>query len=118
MDELIKLYTEAIAKWGGQAQLNMLYEEIGELLVELGSLLVKINKYNRNKAELEDILEEVVDTEIMLEQLTLILALTSEESDVDTMLDIKDKIRIKKIARLKSRLDAIEQHRNDAGTPE
>ena len=104
MEDLIRLYTRALSEWGGQAQIGMVHEEIGELLIELGQLIVSINQYNRGRKELDDILEEIVDVEIMMEQLTLILAMTDSSGNIDSWLQKKDELRDKKLKRLVDRV--------------
>jgi len=65
-----QIYEAAIDKFGDSAQLNMFYEEFGELLQA-------INKFNRtnNDGLLMAVHEEIVDCFIMLEQLALIFNL-------------------------------------------
>lgn len=57
-----QIFTDAVEKWGKDAQIGMVHEEIGELLQA-------INKVKRGKAGLVDIATEIADVEIMVEQL-------------------------------------------------
>jgi NTP pyrophosphatase (non-canonical NTP hydrolase) len=65
------LYRAAVTKWGKAAQLAMLHEEIGELLVCVGHL-------GRGRATADDLAGEIADVRIMLEQLVIIAGLTEE----------------------------------------
>lgn len=78
----------AISKWGEDAQMKMVLEEMSELQKE-------ICKRWRGKDNLDAIIEEVADVEIMLDQLKL-------------MLDIPyhvEQRRVEKLARLQKRLE-------------
>jgi len=57
-----EIFIEAVRRWGKDAQIGMVHEEIGELLQA-------INKYKRGKVGLIEIAEEIADVEIMVEQL-------------------------------------------------
>ena len=62
----MSLLQRAIAKWGKDAQMKMVLEEMSELQKE-------ICKMWRGKDNRDAIAEEVADVEIMLEQLKLML---------------------------------------------
>lgn len=64
----------AIAKYGMDAQLGMVSEECGELIVA-------VNKYLRSKSPeaKERLVEEVADVEIMLDQMRIIF----DESEIN-----------------------------------
>lgn len=66
MDEQ-KLYIEAIERWGEDAQIGMLIEEMGEVLTAL-------NKRGRtgNGCSTDDLVSEFVDLQIMLDQMKII----------------------------------------------
>jgi hypothetical protein len=113
---LIQLYTQVINLWGGEAQVRMVHEEIGELLEAIGRLMKFINQYNRGRVELTNILEEVVDVEIMLEQLTLILGLTGD--NFNELLELKDRIRDEKLVRLRERVKASISDLAESSTPQ
>ena len=65
-EERIKLYEAAISKWGVEAQKNMAFEELGELITALA-------RDRRGRATPEEILTELADVTIMCEQLATIL---------------------------------------------
>jgi NTP pyrophosphatase (non-canonical NTP hydrolase) len=62
-----EIYELAVKKYGHDAQIGQLHEEIGELMQA-------INKYNRNPSLIthSNVSEEIADVEIMLEQLKVI----------------------------------------------
>lgn len=83
-----EIFAHAIAKWGAQAQVMMVYEEMAELQKELC-------KNWRGKDNIEQIADEVADVEIMLDQLKMIY-------------EIENKVREHrafKVARLRQRLE-------------
>jgi NTP pyrophosphatase (non-canonical NTP hydrolase) len=84
------LYRQALTQWGAGAQLAMVHEEIGELLVCVGHV-------GRGRATASDLAGEIADVRIMLEQLALIAEIP--EADIDA------KMRAK-LDRLASRLGA------------
>ena len=59
------IYTQAIAKWGAQAQTLMVMEEMAELQKELC-------KHARGRENTEHIAEEIADVLIMLEQMMVL----------------------------------------------
>jgi len=69
-----ELYQKALDLWGKDLQLNMVFEELGELITELSRMI-----RGRNKSS--DLAEEIADVEIMLDQLKFIYNL--EESVFD-----------------------------------
>ena len=72
--EKIRIYKEALDKWGEDAQLNMVVEELGELIVAIQhARRLKWEKV----ASIEDVTDEVADVEIMLEQLKYMLKIDS-----------------------------------------
>ena len=56
------IFKRAIDKWGIRAQMDVAVEEMGELIVDIMHM-------RRNKANLEKLMEEVVDVSIMMKQL-------------------------------------------------
>ncbi len=58
-----ELLVKAVAKWGKHAQLLMVLEEMSELQKEI------LKNINRNKDNVDAIIDETADVEIMLEQL-------------------------------------------------
>ena len=87
----MSLLQRAIAKYGKDAQMKMVLEEMAELQKE-------ICKMWRGKDNRDDIADEIADLEIMLDQLKL-------------MLEIEDEVgqhRTDKLARLQRRLEGKE----------
>ena len=71
----------AIGKWGSRLQLIVAVEEMSELTKE-------ICKFNRGKADISAIAEEIADVSIMLEQLKIIFGCGDE---VEEYIDYKIK---------------------------
>lgn len=65
-EEDCALLHKAVQKWGKEAQLLMVLEEMSELQKEI------LKNINRNKDNIQEIIEETADVEIMLEQLKYI----------------------------------------------
>jgi len=66
-----ELYQKALEFWGKDLQLNMVFEELGELITKLSRVI-------RNRIPPTDLAEEIADVEIMLEQLTYIYKLEEQ----------------------------------------
>lgn len=81
-----KIYSQAIAKWGINAQLWMVVEECGELMDAIA-------KYKRGRVNSLSVIEELADVSIMVEQISLYI-------DRAQFLRIKDA----KLQRLSDRL--------------
>ena len=81
-----KLYKQAVEKWGEDAQLNQMEEEMAELIVA-------INKFKRardfvaqrKEGVMENLYEELADVKLCLEQMEYIFG----EQKIDDMLDKK-----------------------------
>ena len=56
----IELYQKALSKWGEEPQLNMVYEEVGELLTAL-------SRFKRGRYRNNDVITERADVSIMVE---------------------------------------------------
>ncbi len=84
-----EILQEAIDRYGMDAQLKMVLEEMSELQKE-------ICKFWRGKDNLEQIADEVADVEIMLEQVRIIFQIE----------DVVDEHISQKISRLRDRLSA------------
>ncbi|CAM2952075.1 hypothetical protein HAHI6034_05625 [Hathewaya histolytica] len=87
MDKNKEIYTKAIERYGLNAQIDMVFEEMSELQKELC-------KFKRGKKTVDNIAEEIADVTIMLEQMQLAF-------------DIKDKVQFQKdlkVKRLENRL--------------
>lgn len=83
-----EVYCCAIEKYGEDAQLWMVIEEMSELAKE-------ICKFQRGKRSLADIADEIADVQIMLEQATMIFGvddLVREHRDAKVM-RLKERVR-------------------------
>lgn len=65
-----QLWREAIAKWGEQAQLLVMVEELNELAA--ATLRIALRKNNGRK---DDLIDELADVSIMLEQVIFMYGL-------------------------------------------
>ena len=84
------VYERAIAVWGETAQLDMILEEIGELVVA-------IQQRKRGRITNDGVCEEIADVGIMLEQAAIMFGETSVEA-----------YRRDKLARLEAKVSAAE----------
>lgn len=75
-----ELFKQAIAKYGKEAQLKTVIEEMAELTQA-------ICKSFRGKNNLDNLIEEIADVEIMLAQLKIIYEI--DESKVETWKGLK-----------------------------
>ena len=87
--EIIDTYKQAIALYGEKAQKLMAIEEMSELTKE-------ICKDFRGLLDREHLIEEMADVLIMLDQMLILYKISGEEVDL---------MRIKKVERLKERLE-------------
>jgi len=71
-----QLYKKAIEKWGKEAQILMLFEE----MAELQKAVCKLNR-TVNGGDLNIVIDEIADVEIMIEQLRELLHI--QESLID-----------------------------------
>lgn len=85
-----QIYKQAIEKWGTDAQILMVFEEMSELQKELC-------KNWRGKNNAEQIAEEVADVEIVLAQLKMIYGISG------TVRQFRDE----KLVRLEQRLKDV-----------
>lgn len=83
-----ELYQKAILKWGELPQINMVYEETGELTTALA-------RYMRGRDTEADVITELADVSIMIEQMAVLFGYEDYEAEKD-----------RKLERLKSRLEA------------
>ena len=65
------LYQKADERWGKDKQIMMLVEETGEMLA-------KISQFNRGRVTLEELVEEMVDTMMMIDQVFYLLQVPKE----------------------------------------
>lgn len=77
--ERISLFNRAIEKWGIEAQKNMAFEELGELIVALA-------QDRRGRVSREELLTELADVTIMCEQLATIIGFEDYEKEMDRKL--------------------------------
>ena len=85
--ERIKLYNDAINKWGEDAQVNMMYEECGELITA-------ISQFKRGRTSHHDVMTELADVSIMVEQIATMMNYEDFEKEKD-----------RKLMRLRERLE-------------
>ena len=83
-----ELYQKALDLWGKDLQLNMVFEEVGELISKLSRVI-------RGRIKPNDLAEEIADVEIMLEQLKFIFNLEEEVFDLkmSKLLRLGERIR-------------------------
>ena len=85
--ETDELYTKAIDTWGQLPQVNMVFEECGELTTALA-------RYLRGRANEEEVITEVADVAIMMEQMAVLFGKEQFEQEKE-----------RKLQRLKERLE-------------
>ena len=78
-EDRIKIYKEAIAKWGEEAQVNMLNEECGELITAVA-------QFRRGRTSHHDVMTELADASIMIEQLATMMNYEDFEKEKDRKL--------------------------------
>jgi len=87
----LKLYNQALKKWGAEAQVMLFFEEIAELSVKI------CHAGRKNKIVFAcDLIDELADVEIMLEQMAVMFNIPKE--------DIRNKKK-EKLRRLEKRLE-------------
>lgn len=84
-----ELYRKAIDRWGYQAQYNMAAEELAELIAAL-------NKYDRGRVSLVELIDEIADARIMIQQIICMLDINPAE--VEAQINVK-------LSRLKDRIE-------------
>jgi NTP pyrophosphatase (non-canonical NTP hydrolase) len=77
-DRLV-LYDEAIRKWGVEAQREMIYEEVGELITAIA-------RHRRGRTDRKGVITELADVTIMCEQLAYMLGYEDYEKEIDEKL--------------------------------
>ena len=75
-----KILYAVIDKWGMNAQIDMLHEEVGELLTA-------INQHKRDRVAISHVQEEIADCLMMLQQMRAIYG----RKEVDEWIKIKTK---------------------------
>ncbi len=66
-----KILRDAVRLYGAPAQLDQFIEELAELIVA-------INHLRRGRADIEHVLQEMVDVDIMMKQMKIILNVKDE----------------------------------------
>jgi NTP pyrophosphatase (non-canonical NTP hydrolase) len=77
-DRLV-LYDEAIRKWRVEAQREMAYEEVGELITAIA-------RHRRGRTDRKGVITELADVTIMCEQLAYMLGYEDYEKEIDEKL--------------------------------
>ena len=85
-----ELYTRAIDTWGQMPQINMVFEECGELITALA-------QYLRGRATEQGVITEIADVSIMMEQMAVLFGKEQVEEEKEY-----------KLQRLKERLEKHE----------
>lgn len=93
-DELMQ---RAIDRWGKEAQLLMVLEEMSELQKEI------LKNINRGKDNVDSIIDETADVEIMLHQLKYIY-------NISEAVKQRIPIKLKKVEKRLEELDDISEH--------
>ena len=75
----INLYKEAIARWGEEAQIDMLNEECGELITAVA-------QFKRGRTSHHDVMTELADVFIMVEQIATMMNYDDFEKELERKL--------------------------------
>ena len=86
-DEKEELYLKAIDSWGQLPQIDMVFEECGELTTSLA-------RYLRGRDTADDVITEIADVSIMMEQMAVLFGKEQFEKEKE-----------RKLQRLKERLE-------------
>ena len=78
-NDRLALYDSAITKWGVEAQREMAYEELGELITALA-------RRRRGRIERAELITELADVTIMCEQLAYMLGYENYEQELERKL--------------------------------
>lgn len=70
-----RIYTLALHKWGREAQLGIIFEELGELISQISRYFI------RKRGSIDDLASEVADAEICCAQLRMMMGECSELID-------------------------------------
>ena len=89
-NDRLALYDAAISKWGIEAQREMAYEELGELITALA-------RRRRGRIDRSELITELADVTIMCEQLAYMLGFENYEQELDRkLIRLKeDKLKLK-----------------------
>lgn len=89
------VYKAALDKWGMASQVLMLVEETGEMLA-------KLSQYNRGRITLEELVEEMVDSMMMLDEVFYLLDVSDE---------MRERVLKKKMGLFRDRLTGDEKQK-------
>ena len=88
------LYKQAVEKWGEDAQLDQMIEEMAELIVALNKLKrAKHFVAQKKEGVMENLFEELADVKLCLEQMEWIFG----KENIDSVMEIKIKKFIKQL---------------------
>lgn len=69
------LYIQALEKFGNDAQISQLQEEMAELTIA-------INHFKRGRCDKSEVLNEIIDVIIMIEQMVVMFGFTEQEIEL------------------------------------
>lgn len=85
-------YQDALDLWGVDSQFGMMSEETAELIEQAATLILTVakyqkalNQYRRGRISLEELIEELVDTDIMIEEMKVVLQNLNPGIDIQQM---------------------------------
>ena len=85
--EKINLFKRAVDTWGVEAQVDMVFEEIGELSTALA-------QYKRGRTTSKDVITELADVVIMCEQMATLFGYDEFEKETEYKLDrLKERLQ-------------------------
>ncbi len=90
-----KVYEDALRTWGAEAQIRMLFEEIGELMQAVCKA-GRVKNWNQRAEVWHNIAEEIADVKIMLKQMEILFDVEDAVEDCER----------NKVDRLVKRLEA------------
>ena len=92
-----EVYMDAIRNWGVDAQIDMVYEECGELLTA-------VSRLRRGRCTIDDVVTEMADVSIMIDQLNVMFNLGEKF----------DKEKSRKINKLRDKLNEYTKKNKNA----
>ena len=76
----IRICKEALDKWGSDAQIEMVFEELGELETAIA-------RHKRGRASSKDVITELADVTIMCQQMALLFGYDDYEKEIENKLE-------------------------------
>lgn len=76
-------YQDALDLWGLDSQFGMMFEETAELIEQAAKYQKALNQFRRGRISLDELLEELVDTDIMIEEMKVVLKNMHPEVDIE-----------------------------------